>query len=80
MFGVFKFLFGVIVNTSGETISTSYIGWQSPVPVAYTSLWHTKLDFFFRQAVELIDDVVDSRFKAAHGNRPFFRSETLICP
>ena len=33
-----------------------------------------------RQAVELIDDVVDSRFKAAHGNRPFFRSETLTCP
>ena len=34
-FGVFKFLFGVIVNTSGETISTSYIGCKSLVPMAY---------------------------------------------
>ena len=33
-FGVFKFLFGVIVNTFGETISIYNIGCQSPVPVA----------------------------------------------
>ena len=32
--GVFKFLFGVIVNTFGETISIYNIGCQSPVPVA----------------------------------------------
>ena len=33
-FGVFKFLFGVILNTLGETISISYIGCKSPVPMA----------------------------------------------
>ena len=34
-FAVIKFLFGVIVNTFGETISASYIGCQSLVPMAF---------------------------------------------
>lgn len=33
-FGEINFLFGVIVNTFGETISASYIGCQSLVPMA----------------------------------------------
>jgi len=42
-FGVFKFLFGVIVNTFGETISIYNIGCQSPVLVA--SKGRTQVEF-----------------------------------
>ena len=34
-FGVFKFLFGVIEITFGDTILTYYIGCQSSVPMAF---------------------------------------------
>ena len=52
-FGVFKFLFGVIVNTSGETISTYNIGCQSPVPVASEfkrlGAWNMSVPVFHRE-------------------------------
>ena len=41
-FGVFKFLFGVIWFTFGETISTSYIGCQSPAPLHWSAMYCTK--------------------------------------
>jgi hypothetical protein len=39
-----------------------------------------KLDFFFCQAIKLLNETIHFGFKADYRNRPFFRSETLTCP
>jgi len=53
-FGVFKFLFGVIVITFGETILTYYIGCQSPVPSMAS-------DFFYIVRISLLSSFLHIR-------------------